>query len=89
MHSSSVLIIALMIPHAAAQVRDSTSVETRMYAVERLDQHSPRQFAALRQADRRAALACRDTLLAVLKGVTTKSDLRPYLTPELRIWQRV
>jgi hypothetical protein len=81
MRMSIVLIIAVVGPYATAQVAER-SFESRMSAIERLDYHDPIRFAGLGERDRRALLACRSAVVAVLKGVG-RTDLRPYLTPEL------
>ena len=77
------LVIAVVIPCATAQTAEGPSFERRMYAIERLDQHNPRQFAGLPDGQKRDFLACRNAVIAVLKGIETKNDLHLYLTPEL------
>jgi hypothetical protein len=83
MRMSVLLFIAVLSPYAMAQVAQGT-FESRMYAIERLDYNDPNpiRFVGLSERDRRALLACRSAVVAVLKGVG-RTDLRPYLTPEL------
>ena len=83
MQLRSVLIIVMTIPYAMAQGHERAPFESRMYAIERLDVPRPQQFANLNAGERRALVTCRDTLVAVFKGITANTSLRPYLTPDL------
>ena len=82
MRTGFLLIVAAVAPYATAQVAER-SFDGRMYAIERLDKRDPKQFAGLDEVSKRALLACRGALVAVLKGIEARTDLRPYITPEL------
>ena len=69
-----VLLGMVMIPYAAAQVQ--ASFENRMYALERLDVSRPNPFVNLNTGERHALVSCRDTLVAVFKGLSISASLR-------------
>jgi hypothetical protein len=77
------LMIVLVMCSAAAQSAQGQSFESRMYAIARLDHFDTSKLAGLPADEKRDLLACRDAVIRVLKGIETKSDVRPYITPAL------